>query len=117
MAEKKTVLLIDDEEMIRMFIYEMLISEGFEVSCYDDWLSALDGSKEECFNVIITDYRMHGMDGAEGAKLLRIRCPDALIIGISAESKKRDFLSAGANAFLKKPFSPGDLMIMIRKIK
>ncbi len=117
MIKKKKVLLIEDEEAIRSFIQDMLTSEDFEVSCYDDWLSALDNSKEECFDVIITDYRMQGINGVEGAKLLHIRCPDAFIIGISAENKKGDFLTAGANAFFKKPFSPGDLLTMIKNHK
>ncbi len=117
MTEKKKVLLIEDEEAIRSFIQDMLTSEGFDVSCYDDWLSALDNSKEKCFDIIITDYRMKGINGVEGVKLLHIRCPNAFIIGISAENKKGDFLTAGANIFFKKPFSPGDLLTLIKNHK
>ena len=117
MTEKKKVLLVEDEEAIRVFIYEMLTSDGFEVSCYDNGQSALNRSKEECFDIVVTDFRMQGTDGVEVARLLRIRCPDAFLIGISGENKKRDFLAAGANAFLKKPFAPGHLFTIIKNIK
>ncbi len=114
MRGKKKVLLIEDEEAIRAFIFEMLTADGFEVRCYDNGLSALDRSKEDCFDIVITDYRMRGIDGVEAARLLRVRCPDAIIIGISGENKKRDFLKAGADAFLKKPFFFLDLLTMIK---
>ncbi len=117
MTENKKVLLIEDENAIRVFIQEMLTSDGFEVSCYDNAITALDHTNEGCFDVIITDYRMQGLDGVEAVKLLRIRCPDAFIIGLSAENVGRDFHAAGADAFLKKPFSPGDLMTMIKNHK
>jgi len=117
MTGKKKVLLIEDEEAIRAFIYEMLTSDGFEVICYDNGLSALNLSTGKCFDIIITDYRMQGIDGVEAARRLRIRCPDAFIIGISAENKKGDFLAAGANAFFKKPFSSGDLLTVIKNHK
>ncbi len=115
MTKKKKVLLIEDENAIRVFIHEMLTSDGFEVSCYDNAITALDHSKEECFDVIISDYRMQGVDGVEAVRLLRIRCPDAFIIGLSAENVERDFHAAGADAFLKKPFAPGSLSSIVKK--
>ncbi len=117
MTEKKKVLLIEDENAIRVFIQEMLTSDGFEVSCYDNAVSALDRSKEECFDVIITDYRMQGVDGVEAVRLLRIRCPEAFIIGLSAENVERDFHAAGTDAFLKKPFAPGSLSSIVKNNK
>ncbi len=114
MTGKKKVLLIEDENAIRVFIREMLTSDGFEVSCYDNAVSAIDRSKEECFDIIITDYRMQGVDGVEAVRLLRIRCPEAFIIGLSAENVKRDFHAAGADAFLKKPFAPGSLLAIVK---
>ncbi len=72
MTKKKKVLLIEDEDAIRVFIYEILTSDGFEVSCYDNALSALDQSEEECFDIVITDYRMQGVDGVEAVRLLRM---------------------------------------------
>jgi CheY-like chemotaxis protein len=114
MTEGKTVLVVDDDWVIRQALLDMLTSEGFSVSCCRSGPSALDLSKRKCFQVIITDYHMGGMNGADIAKELRIHCPDSLIIGISGEQKEKDFLKAGADAFFSKPFSPKVLVSMIR---
>ena len=113
--EKKTVLIIDDDTAISGFLYEMLLSDGFEVSCCDDGMPALELAKEKCFDVVITDYRMSGMDGVEITKSLRLRCPGSFIVGISAECQGKNFIDAGADAFLKKPFPIKDLISIIIK--
>jgi DNA-binding response OmpR family regulator len=115
MTEKKTVLIIDDDKAISGFLDEMLRSDGFEVSCCDDGMSALELAKEKCFDFVITDYRMPGMDGVEITKSLRLQCSGSFIIGISSECKGKNFCDAGANAFLKKPFPFKDLISIIIK--
>jgi DNA-binding response OmpR family regulator len=115
MTEKKTVLIIDDDKAISGFLHEMLQSDGFEVSCCDDGMSALGLAKEKCFDVVITDYRMPGMDGVEITRSLRLQCSGSFIIGISSECKGKNFFDAGADAFLKKPFPFKDLISIIIK--
>ncbi|HAK89392.1 MAG TPA: response regulator, partial [Nitrospiraceae bacterium] len=53
------------------------------------------------------------IDGVTLTKIMRSRCPDSFIIGISADGDERDFLNAGANAFLHKPFYLHDMLSMI----
>lgn len=113
--EKKTVLIIDDDKAISGFLYEMLRSDGFDVSCCSDGMLALELAQEKCFDVVITDYRMPGMDGIQVTKLLRLQCPGSFIVGISAEYKGRNFIDAGANAFFNKPFPFQDLVSIIIK--
>ena len=114
MPEKKAVLIIDDDEMIRNVLHYILASAGFSASCCDNGPAALDLSKRERFHIIITDYHMDGMNGADITKKLRIQCPDSLIIGISGEHMEKDFFEAGADAFYQKPFSPKVLVSLIK---
>ncbi len=115
MTKKKTVLIVEDDKAISEILCDMMKSDGFEVSCCDNGGGALDLSKGTCFDVVITDYRMHGMNGVEVTRALRLQCPGAFIIGISAEYKDRDFFEAGADAFFKKPFSVKELISRIIK--
>ncbi len=113
MPEKEPVLIIDDDPMISGALSALLDADGFEVRCCADGKSALDAARERCYRVVITDYHMPGMSGTEIVRLLRVQCPYAFIIGLSAEQKGRDFLEAGANVFLNKPFRPNELMSLI----
>lgn len=114
MPEKEPVLIIDDDQMIGGALGALLRADGFEVRRCTDGESALDAARERCYRVVITDYRMPGMSGTDVTRLLRAQCPDAFIIGLSAEQKGADFLEAGANAFLSKPFKPDELMSLVR---
>jgi DNA-binding response OmpR family regulator len=100
--------------MISDALDALLQADGLEVRRCFDGESALDAVRERCYRVVITDYRMPGMSGTDITRLLRAQCPDAFIIGLSAEQKGADFLEAGANVFMKKPFMPGELMSLIR---
>ncbi len=113
--EKKTVLIIDDNEAVSGVLREIILaSTGLTVSCCGDGQSALELSKGKCPDIVITDYRMPGMNGVELTRSLRARCPDTFIIGISAGHKDKDFIEAGADVFLKKPFPFKELIPMIQ---
>lgn len=113
MESKKTVLVIEDTLPVRESLCTVLKSHGFEVLGCEDGASALDAAAENDFNVIITDYRMPNMNGVDATKHLRIRFPASIIIGVSSDDKRKDFLAAGADAFLLKPYRYGDLLALI----
>jgi CheY-like chemotaxis protein len=114
MTGKKAVLVIEDVSVIREALCSVLESEGFEVSGCDDGLSALAAAAEKDFQIIITDYRMPNMNGVDTTKILRERFPASIIIGLSSDNKSAEFLGAGANAFLSKPFKFDELTQLIK---
>lgn len=113
MNHKKNVLIVDDTPQIREFLFHLLQADGFEVYTCEDGISALNEAIKRNFDVIITDYRMPYMNGVEVTKNLRTRFPASIIIGISMENVKDEFLGAGADAFLFKPFKYDELMEII----
>lgn|SRR5574341_81393 len=115
MSDKKTVLIIDDDELLSGALRALIQREGFDIINCGNGLDALDMAKGKCFNVIITDYNMPGMDGVEVTRVLRSQCPDAFIIGLTSASKEAEFLRAGADAFLSKPFSVRDIIALIKE--
>lgn len=80
----------------------LLEFEGYVVSFCESGACAADLIREKCFDVLLIAYRMPEMNGNEVVRLLRPRCPQALMIGFSVESKEQDFIKAGADAFVGK---------------
>ncbi len=112
MEGRKNVLVIEDVSSVREFLCQLLTNDGFEVQGCDDGMSALTAS-ERPVHVIITDYHMPNMNGIEATRQLRARFPAAIIIGVSSDDKGKDFLAAGADAFLLKPYRYADLLSII----
>lgn len=114
MKDKKNVLIVDDSPHVREFLFHLLQADGFEVSTSEDGISALDEAIKNNFDIIITDYRMPYMNGVEVTKHLRMRFPASIIIGVSMDNVRDDFLRAGADAFLIKPFKYDELRELIK---
>lgn len=115
MQEIRPVLIVEDDEDIREAIRDALEEDGIRVTSCEDGAAALDAAKGICFRVVVTDYQMPGMTGVEVTRLLRARCPDSFIIGLSGEKREKDFLAAGADVFIRKPFSFEELISLIEQ--
>jgi len=113
---KRRVLIIEDSEIVSESLRTVLETQGYEVACVDTGIGALERVRESCFDIILVDYRMPGIDGAETVRQLRPLCPDVYIAGVSASHKEQDFLDAGADAFFKKPFRAKVLLDALRNI-
>lgn len=113
MKKHKTVLIVDDDEMVRKFLFDVLHLHGFDVQAANDGIAALELLKASDFDIVITDYAMPGTNGIELTKIMRSQCPRSFIIGISADCDERVFLDAGADTFLHKPFYLNDLLSVI----
>ncbi len=109
---KKSVLVVDDEEIIRNFLSEVL-GEDYAVSLASDGDEAIEQIKERKFDLIITDLKMPRVPGEEVVKFARQQDPTSKVIVISAFSSLYTIsqsINNGACAFLSKPFSIKELM-------
>jgi DNA-binding response OmpR family regulator len=113
MAEGRKVLVIDDDQMIRKLLFDLLTFYEFAVYVAYDGISAADLIENIPFDIVITDYDMPGRSGVELARIIRSAHPHSLIIGISGDWRGKDFLEAGADAFFQKPFWINDLLSVI----
>lgn len=116
----ETVLMIDDEEAVRSVSTISLKNRGFTV------LDAEDGSKavemasgyEGRIHLTLLDIGLPGMAGDEVFLNLRKLQPDMkfiIISGYGLDKDARHLLDLGASAFLQKPFSPNDLINLVRR--
>jgi CheY-like chemotaxis protein len=69
------VLLAEDDEFLALVIRDFLRDEGFEVALAVDGLEALERAKDGSFDVLLTDFRMPRMNGAELICRLRAQFP------------------------------------------
>ncbi len=114
---KKRILVIDDNHIIRELLNNFFTINDYVVKEQGDCQSLIY-SHEELLNyeVLIIDYDMPGINGAEFVKNIRHLYPQLLIIGISSlEEASKYFLEAGANSFLLKPFSIFEILNIIEK--
>lgn len=104
---KQTVLIVDDEEVIRDFLYEVF-SDDYDVSLASDGSIAIEKIKENKYDLIITDLMMPNMTGEEVVKFVNENVPNTKVIVISGFSSLHTVsqsINNGACAFLSKPFS------------
>ncbi len=108
------VLIIEDDENIRYILRDILEPYSSEMIILND--GSIEGVLTMGdFDIIFTDYRLPGMDGLKVAEILRSRFPRAFIVGMSSDDVERDFLSHGADAFIRKPFSIRDILRIIER--
>jgi DNA-binding NtrC family response regulator len=110
-STKRTVLIVDDEEIIRDFLSEVLEDYSVTLACDGD--EAIEQLKVRPFDLVITDLRMPHVPGEEVVRFARQTYPDAKVVVISGYSSLATVSQSvhnGACAFLSKPFSIKELL-------
>jgi DNA-binding NtrC family response regulator len=113
------VLVVDDEQGMRLALTEVLERAGHAVTAVDNGAAALQALAAGGYALVISDMRMPGMSGAELLAAVRERHPSAAMVMITAYGTVEDAvgaMKAGARDFLTKPFSPQDVLHLVRRI-
>ena len=108
---KKSILVVDDEEIIRDFLSEVL--EDYAISLAADGDEAIAKIRSQNFDLVITDLRMPRVSGEEVVRFTRDTHPGSKVIVISGYSSLATVsqtVQNGACAFLAKPFSIKELL-------
>ena len=110
------VLIIEDDPEIAALERDYLIMSGFETVLTDNGIDGLEAAKDSDVDLIILDIMLPGMDGFTVLGKLR-ETSDIPVILISARSEDIDKirgLGLGADDYIQKPFSPGELVARVR---
>ncbi|MBI3755492.1 MAG: sigma-54-dependent Fis family transcriptional regulator [Deltaproteobacteria bacterium] len=114
---KETVLLIEDEKLMRVTLEDALISEGYDVVSFETGTEALDSLKNNLFDVVVTDVRLPDIDGLGILKEIS-RMNDAQVIVMTAFGTITDAVEAmklGAFDYITKPFSLDEFLLLIER--
>ena len=120
MKENQTlrVLIVDDEKTIRRFLKTALTSHDYTVFEASNGMEALEESVSCHPDVIIIDLGLPDKDGVEVTREIRQRTKTPIII-LSVRDREEDkiqALDAGADDYLTKPFSAGELLARLRAV-
>ena len=106
------ILIVDDEETIRLALRKFLRSRGYEVEIAGSGDQALEILDKQSFSLMLCDVRMPGMTGVQVVPQARQRDTDLAIIMLTAvndAATATEVLSAGASDYLMKPVELADL--------
>lgn len=115
----KKVLVIDDAEGVRKSIQAGLPGSGYEVNTAGTYAEGLSLATSGSFDVILCDLKLPDKSGVEIIKALKesgITTPVVAISGFIDGRIVRDALSAGAVAYLPKPFTKGELVELLARV-
>lgn len=111
------ILIVEDEAGIVQFLQQGLEEEGYEISTASDGLMAFELAQKENFDLILLDWMLPKMNGLDVCKSIRIKDKITPIIFLTARDTVQETiegLKAGANDYIKKPFSFDELLERIK---
>jgi two-component system, cell cycle sensor histidine kinase and response regulator CckA len=117
----ETVLLVDDDAEVRMFVREMLVDSGYRVLVAGRGEEAIELARShDDIDIVLTDVIMPGLSGRETVERLRETHPDVGVLYMSGYTDdavlRRGVLEQGT-AFLQKPFGSADLARKVRQLQ
>ena len=121
MSEKKTILIIEDEEDILALIHYNLTREGYKVLTATSGEQGVKLASEQHQDLIILDLMLPGIDGLQVCRELKQRegTRHIAVIMLTAKGEEADIvtgLELGASDYVTKPFSPRVLLARIKAV-
>jgi len=118
---KTRVMTVDDSASVRMMVRYSLLGAGFEVIEAVDGLDALEKLNETDIQAMIVDVNMPRMNGIELVTKLRQvpghqKTPVLMLTTEESRSRVEDGKAAGANGWMVKPFSPEELVNILKRV-
>ena len=116
----KTFLIVDDSASMRQLIAFTIKDAGYDVLLAENGRDALEKMSRAKVDMVITDLNMPEMDGITFIRELRGKAdykfiPIVMLTTESQEAKKQEGRAAGASGWIVKPFSPSQLMDVVKK--
>ena len=118
MSFSTNILVIDDEESMRVGCIQTLAEDGYRVQAVENGRKGLDRTSKESFDVILLDLKMPGIPGMEVLKKLKENDANSVVIVITAYGTIDSAVEAmkrGAYDFLSKPFTPEALSSIVKR--
>jgi two-component system response regulator AtoC len=113
MNDKSSVLIVDDEEVVRRAHLRSLADTGCLTRAAGDGVEAIRYMEQQPFDVVLLDIRMPGLDGMDVLKTIKSRWPDSevvVITGFPTIEAAKEAVRLGAHNYIAKPVGPDDVI-------
>jgi len=113
MKNQSSVLIVDDEEIVRRAHLRSLEDTGCLARVAEDGNEAIREMEQEPADVILLDIRMPGQDGMDVLKTIKTRWPDSevvVITGYPTVEAAKEAVRLGACNYIAKPVAPDDVI-------
>jgi two-component system cell cycle sensor histidine kinase/response regulator CckA len=120
-APVKTILLAEDDSLVRELVHEYLKDHGYQLIVAESGQAALDASQsyKGRIDLLLSDFQMPNMDGITLSEQISVSRPDTktlLMSGYTGDSARFSQGTRSKPAFIQKPFMPLDLLDRIEKL-
>ncbi|HWR83628.1 MAG TPA: response regulator [Candidatus Deferrimicrobium sp.] len=118
MKTEISILVVDDEEMMRNLLQRILSREGYKITTADNGVAALEQLRAHKVNILISDVKMPRMDGFELLKLVKKEHPNTGVIIMTAYGDTytvKDALLLGADEYITKPFKSYEISLVVER--
>ena len=119
MEEKMSIMIVDDEEIVRESFLHWFEKTGYRVDAAASGFEALEKLEKFPFEVLFVDIKMPGMNGIEVLEKVKEEYPGTFVIIITAYGSIETAVEAmklGATDYLLKPFKPEQLSLVMEKV-
>ena len=112
------ILIIDDDQKIRLLLKQFLENNGFRVSDAENTDQAKKIMDSLIFDLLVIDIMMPGQNGLDFLKEIRQinTIPTLMLTAMSSPENRLDGLEYGADDYMTKPFEPRELLLRIQNI-
>jgi len=117
-VEQRTILIVDDDEIIRETLKDLLESKGYAVETAESAKEAMEKSKSRTFNLALLDIKLPDMEGTELLKKMHSIAPRMMKVMITAHGTLKnamDSLNFGADGYLLKPINEKELVRVVEE--
>jgi CheY-like chemotaxis protein len=111
-AERKGILIVEDEQDLAELAAMLLEAEGHEVRTAANGAEALELVEQQMPALILLDLKMPVMDGGQFVRALRARYDDVppIVVVSAVDDVRKRAQEIGADGWLSKPYVPNDLV-------
>ena len=119
MADKSRILVVDDEDALRMVLSSELSSSGYDVAIASDGDEAITIVQNKKFDLVLLDIKMPKVDGFEVLKFIKKNFPAMKVIMLTGFADLKNAIESkkhGAEDFVSKPYDLVDLLTTIERV-
>ncbi|HEY4643691.1 MAG TPA: response regulator [Bacteroidota bacterium] len=119
MADKRKILVVDDEDALRTVLSSELVGEGYDVETAGDGDEAIKVVQTKPFDLVLLDIKMPKVDGFEVLRFLKSKYPQIKVIMLTGFADLKNAIESkklGAEDFISKPYDLVDLLTTIERV-